>query len=133
MIQALVLLRSIGAQTASVLVYEAFVRQFCNGKALGSYAGLTGTPFNSGGSEREQGISKAGNRRLRATMGELAWLWLRYQPESALSKWFRERLGGAKGRMKKVLIVAMARKLLIALWRYATLGVIPEGAVLKPV
>ena len=133
MIQALVLLRSIGAQTATVLVYEAFVRQFCNGKALGSYAGLTGTPFNSGGSEREQGISKAGNRRLRATMGELAWLWLRYQPESALSKWFRERLGGAKGRMKKVLIVAMARKLLIALWRYATLGVIPEGAVLKPV
>ena len=133
MIQALVLLRSIGAQTATVLVYEAFVRQFCNGKALGSYAGLTGTPFNSGGSEREQGISKAGNQRLRATMGELAWLWLRYQPESALAKWFRERLGGAKGRMKKVLIVAMARKLLIALWRYATLGVIPEGAVLKPV
>ena len=105
MIQALVLLRSIGAQTASVLVYEAFVRQFCNGKALGSYAGLTGTPFNSGGSEREQGIGKAGNQRLRATMGELAWLWLRYQPESALAKWFRERLGGAKGRMKKVLIV----------------------------
>jgi transposase len=133
MIQALVLLRSIGAQTASVLVYEAFVRQFCNGKALGSYAGLTGTPFNSGGSEREQGIGKAGNQRLRATMGELAWLWLRYQPESALAKWFRERLGGAKGRMKKVLIVAMARKLLIALWRYATLGVIPEGAVMKPI
>lgn len=133
MIQALVLLRSIGAQTATVLVYEAFVRQFCNGKALGSYAGLTGTPFNSGGSEREQGISKAGNQRLRATMGELAWLWVRHQPESALSKWFRERLGGAKGRMKKALIVAMARKLLIALWRYATLGVIPEGAVMKPV
>jgi transposase len=132
MVQALVLLRAIGAQTATVLVYEAFVRHFSNGKALGSYAGLTGTPFTSGGAEREQGISKAGNQRLRATMGELAWLWVRYQPESALTKWFQERLGGAKGRMKKILIVAMARKLLIALWRYATQGVIPEGAVLKP-
>ena len=132
MIQALVLLRAIGAQTATVLVYEAFVRHFSSGKALGSYAGLTGTPFNSGGAEREQGISKAGNQRLRATMGELAWLWVRYQPESAVSKWFRERLAGAKGRMKKILSVAMARKLLIALWRYATHGVIPEGAVLKP-
>ena len=132
MVQALVLLRALGAQTATVLVYEAFVRHFSSGKALGSYAGLTGTPFNSGGAEREQGISKAGNQRLRATMGELAWLWVRYQPESALSKWFRDRLGGAKGRMKKILIVALARKLLIALWRYATHGVIPEGAVLKP-
>jgi len=132
MIKALVLLRSIGAQSATVLVYEAFIRRFANGKALGCYAGLTGTPFNSGGSEREQGISKAGNRRLRAAMGELAWLWLRYQPESALAKWFRERLAGAKGRLKKVLLVALARKLLIALWRYATDGVIPEGAVLKP-
>src|SRR5271157_3908180 len=91
MVQALVLLRALGAQTATVLVYEAFVRHFSSGKALGSYAGLTGTPFNSGGAEREQGISKAGNQRLRATMGELAWLWVRYQPESALSKWFRER------------------------------------------
>lgn len=132
MIKALVLLRSIGAQSATVLVYEAFIRRFANGKALGCYAGLTGTPFNSGGSEREQGISKAGNRRLRAAMGELAWLWLRYQPESALAKWFRERLAGAKGRLKKVLLVALARKLLIALWRYASDGVVPEGAVLKP-
>lgn len=132
MIQALVLLRSIGAQSATVLVYEAFVRHFANGKALGCYAGLTGTPFNSGHSEREQGVSKSGNRRLRAAMGELAWLWLRYQPESALTKWFRERLAGANGRLKKVLVVALARKLLIALWRYATHGVIPEGAVLKP-
>jgi transposase len=132
MIKALVLLRSIGAQSATVLVYEAFIRRFASGKALGCYAGLTGTPFNSGGSEREQGISKAGNRRVRAAIGELAWLWLRYQPESALAKWFRERLSGAKGRLKKVLLVALARKLLIALWRYATNGVIPEGAVLKP-
>ena len=132
MIKALVLLRSIGAQSATVLVYEAFIRRFASGKALGCYAGLTGTPFNSGGSEREQGISKAGNRRLRAAMGELAWLWLRYQPESALATWFKERLAGAKGRLKKVLLVALARKLLIALWRYATDGVVPVGAVLKP-
>jgi transposase len=132
MIQTLVLLRGIGAQSATVLVYEAFVRSFSSGKALGCYAGLTGTPFNSGSSEREQGISKSGNRRLRGAMGELAWLWLRYQPDSALAKWFRERLAGANGRMKKVLLVALARKLLIALWRYATHGVVPEGVVLKP-
>jgi transposase len=131
MIQALVLLRGIAAQGASMLVYEAFVRSFANGKALGSYAGLTGTPFNSGGSTREQGISKAGNRRLRAIMDELAWLWVRHQPESALTKWFHARVAAANGRMKKVLIVALARKLLIALWRYATQGVIPAGAVLK--
>lgn len=132
MIKSLVQLRSIGTQSATVLVHEAFVRRFANGKALGCYAGLTGTPFSSGGSEREQGISKAGNRRLRAAMGELAWLWLRYQPESALTTWFKERLAGAKGRLKKVLLVALARKLLIALWRYACDGVVPEGAVFKP-
>lgn len=132
MIQRLAGLRGIGAQSATVLVYEAFVRSFASGKALGSYAGLTGTPFNSGGSEREQGVSKAGNRRLRGAMGELAWLWLRYQSESALSKWFRERLAGANGRMKKILLVALARKLLIALWRYVTHGVVPEGAVFLP-
>jgi transposase len=132
MIQALALLRGIAAQGASMLVHEAFVRSFANGKALGSYAGLTGTPFNSGGSTREQGISKAGNRRLRAIMDELAWLWVRHQPESELTKWFRARVAAANGRMKKVLIVALARKLLIALWRYATHGVIPAGAVLKP-
>jgi transposase len=130
MIQALVLLRSIGAQSATVL-YEAFIRRFANGKVLGCYAGLTGTRFNSGGGEREQGICKAGNRRPRAAMGELACLWLRYQQESALAKSFRERLAG-KGRLKKALLVALARKLLIALWRYATDEVIPEGAVLKP-
>ncbi len=132
MIQTLARLRGIGAQSATVLVYEAFIRPFVNGKALGSYAGLTGTPFNSGGSEREQGVSKSGNRRLRGAMGELAWLWLRYQPESALAKWFRDRLAGANGRMKKVLLVALARKLLIALWRYVAHGVVPEGAVFLP-
>jgi transposase len=91
MIQQLATLRGIGMQSATVLVREAFVREFANGKALGSYAGLTATPYSSGGTEREQGISKAGNRRLRTVMVELAWLWQRYQPGSAEVSWFRER------------------------------------------
>ena len=98
-----------------------------NGKALGSYAGLTSTPYNSGGIEREQGIGKAGNARLRTLMVELAWLWQRYQPNSAQVGWFRERVGGTGRRMRKVMVVAMARKLLIALWRFATQGIVPEG------
>jgi transposase len=115
-----------------VLVREAFVRQFPNAKSLGSYAGSTATPYNSGGVEREQGISKAGNRRLRTLMVELAWIWHRYQPGSAQVGWFRERASTAGRRARKVMTVAMARKLLIALWRFATQGVISEGAVLKP-
>ena len=107
--------------------------QFANGKALGSYAGLTATPFRSGGMEREQGIGKAGNRRLRTVMIELAWLWQRYQPGSAPVIWVGERVGGTGKRMRKVMIVAMARRLLIAFWRFATQGVVPEGAVMKPV
>src|SRR5271166_982535 len=133
MIQQLAGLRGIGVQSATVLVREAFVREFANGKALGSYAGLTATPFSSGGTEREQGINKAGNRRLRTVMIELAWLWQRYQPGSAQVIWFRERVGGTGKRMRKVMVVAMARRLLIALWRFATQGVVPEGAVMKSV
>jgi transposase len=132
MIQQLARLRGIGVQSATVLVREAFVREFANGKALGSYAGLAATPYSSGGVERELGISKAGNRRLRTVMVELAWLWQRYQPGSAQVRWFRERAGGTGGRMRKVMIVALARRLLIALWRFATQGVLPEGAVMKP-
>jgi transposase len=132
MIQQLAGLRGIGVQTATVLVREAFVREFANGKTLGSYAGLTPTPFSSGAAEREQGIGKAGNRRLRTVMIELAWLWQRYQPGSALVGWFRERVSGTGRRMRKVMVVAMARRLLIALWQFATLGVVPEGAVMKP-
>jgi transposase len=119
-------------QSATILVREAFVRRFASGKALGSYAGLTSTPYSSGGIEREQGIGKNGNRRLRTVMVELAWIWQRYQPDAAQVRWFHERTGTAGRRMRKVMVVALARKLLISLWRYATLGLVPEGAVLKP-
>ena len=118
-------------QSATVVVREAFVRRFANGKALGAYAGLSPTPYSSGGMEREQGIGKAGNRRLRSIMVELAWLWQRYQPDSLQVRWFRERSGPTGKRLRKVMIVALARKLLIALWRYAMNGVLPDGAVLK--
>lgn len=132
MIQQLAKLRGVGVQSATVLVREGFVREFANGKALGSYAGLTATPYSSGGTEREQGIGKAGNARLRTLMVELAWIWQRYQPDSAQVSWFRKRVSGTGRRMRKVMVVALARKLLIALWRFATQGVVPEGAVMKP-
>lgn len=132
MIQQLCSLRGIGVQSATVLVREAFVRRFANGKALGSYAGLTATPYSSGGIEREQGIGKAGNRRLRTVMVELAWLWQRYQPGAAQVVWFRERTGSTGRRVRKVMVVALARKLLIALWRFVTDGVVPEGVTMKP-
>ena len=131
MIRGLARLKGIGAELATVLVWEGYVRAFPNRKALGAYAGPTGTPFASGDKRREQGIAKAGNRRLRSALVELAWLWLRYQPQSALAAWFRSRTGAAGGRMRKVMIVALARKLLVALWRFCREGVLPEGAALK--
>jgi transposase len=131
MIQQLTGLRGIGVQSATVLVREV-VRRFANGKALGSYAGLASTPYSSGGIDREQGIGKAGNRRVRTVMVELAWLWTRYQPGAAQVCWFRERVGSTGRRVRKIMVAALARKLLIALWRFVTDGVMPEGAVLKP-
>ena len=131
MIRSLTELRSIGPDTATLLVREAFVRRFRNRRALGGYVGLGGTPFSSGGAEREQGIGKDGNKRVRAAMVELAWMWLRWQPDSALSVWFRARVGAMGGRIRKIMIVALARKLLVALWRYVTDGVIPQGAKMK--
>jgi len=131
-IQQLYRLKGIGPEFATVLVGEAFYRSFGNRRELGAYAGLTGCPYNSGKVVREQGLSKAGNARLRTTMVELAWFWLRHQPKSALSQWFTERLGEAEPRrLKLVLIVALARKLLIALWRYLETGLVPHGAILK--
>jgi transposase len=126
-------LLAIGMVGSQVLGYEFFAwRRFKNGRQVGALAGLTGTPHNSGGIEREQGISKAGNRRVRAVMTELAWGWLRYQPESALSRWYQRRFAEGSGRLRRIGIVALARKLLVALWRYVDQGVVPEGAVIRP-
>jgi transposase len=124
-------LRGIGPEFAAVLWLEGLFRNFANRRQLAAYAGLAPSPWKSGSIDREQGISKSGNPRLRTTMVELAWLWLRYQPGSALSAWFRERVGSERGRRRRIMIVALARKLLIALWRYTTLGELPKGAALK--
>jgi transposase len=115
-----------------VLAGEAFFRDFRNRREIASYAGLAPSPWQSGGIDREQGISKSGNARVRKAMGQLAWLWLRNQPDSALSTWYRERVRDGRGRVKRIAITALARKLLVALWRFVTQGLIPEGAVLKP-
>jgi transposase len=124
-------LRSIGPEFATVLVGEVFYRHFDNRRQLGSYLGFTPSPFQSGRLARDQGISKAGNAKARTTCLELSWLWLRYQPDSDLSIWFRTRVGTAKGRVRRIAIVAMARKLIIALWRYLESAVVPKGAVFK--
>ena len=123
--------KGIGAEFAAALWLEAMFRHFDNRRQLASYAGLAPTPWQSGSVDREQGVSKAGNPRLRATLIELAWLWLRHQPQSALALWFKERVSRNGGRMKKTTIVALARKLLVALWEYVTAGVVIEGAVMK--
>jgi transposase len=128
-IQALVVLYGLGLGTATGLAYEVFCRSFRDRQAIAGFVGLAGTPFNSGGSEREQGISKSGNPRVRRLLMQLAWRWLRLQPQSELSQWFMARTGGAKGRIRKVMAVALARKLLVALWRYVETGELPAGAV----
>jgi len=130
-VQQLVKIGSIGPEIATVLVGEVFYRKFNNRQQVGSYVGLTPSHFQSGASSRDQGISKAGNPKARTIMLELAWFWIRYQPNSPLTIWFRERVGTAKGRIRRIAIVAMARKLLIALWRYVETGVVPTGAKLK--
>jgi transposase len=124
-------LKSIGQTIAQVLAHEVYYRAFDNRRQVGNFLGLTGTPFDSGAQRREQGISKAGNRRARTTLIELAWLWLKHQPQSELARWFKQRVGDQKGRVRKIAIVALARKLAIALWRYLETGLVPTGAVLK--
>jgi transposase len=124
-------LRSLGQESVAVLCFEGFWRSFDNRRQIGAYAGLAPTPWRSGQTVREQGVAKAGNPRLRKAIIQLAWLWQRHQPHSALSRWFNQRVGQQKGRVRRVAIVAMARKLLVALWRYTTQGILPEGAVLK--
>ncbi len=123
--------KGIGPEFAAVLWSEGLFRIFGNRKQVAAYAGLAPTPWRSGSIAREQGVSKAGNPRLRATMIELAWLWVRHQPDTVLTRWFHERVNRNGGRLRKSTIVALARKLLVALWKYVTAGVVIEGAVLK--
>jgi transposase len=127
-VTTLLALKGMGANFAAVLWSEAFYRSFSNRRQVAAYAGLAATPWQSGGIRHEQGVSKAGNPRLRTTMIQIAWLWIRHQPQSALTRWFKER--SPQGRKRA--IVALARKLLVALWKYVTQGVVIEGAVMKP-
>jgi transposase len=130
-ITALQRIRGIGENFAAVLSREVFYRSFGDRRQLASYVGITPMPYQSGGMDRDRSISRAGNPRARTTMIQLAWLWLRYQPDSALATWFRERVGTLQGRTRRIAIVAMARKLLIALWRYVEAGVVPDGIKLR--
>ena len=131
-VRQLMHLRGIGINGAWLLVMEFFGwRAFKNRREVGGLAGVTPTPYHSGESAQEQGITKSGNRHVGWMTMELAWSWVRYQPESALSCWFRQRFGGGGKRLRRIGIVAVARKLLIALWRFLETGVLPEGAVLK--
>ena len=123
-------IKGIGPEFAAVLWSEGLFRHFDNRRQVAAYAGLAPTPWQSGAVDRDQGVSKAGNPRLRTTLIQLAWLWLRNQPHSALTLWFRERVSRNGGRLRKTTIVALARKLLVALWKYVTAGVVIEGAAM---
>jgi transposase len=125
-------LGAIATESSFVFATELFGwRTFANRRELAGAVGLTGTPWRTGNTVRDQGLSKAGNRRMRTMLVEIAWCWLRYQPDSALARWWQRRFATAGGRTRKVAIVALARKLLVALWRYLEHGLIPDGAVFK--
>ena len=127
----LLAIKGVGLEFAAVLWSECLFRQFANRRQIAAYAGLAPNSWQSGSVDHEQGVSKAGNPRLRTTLIQLAWLWLRHQPHSALAEWFHERVRRNGGRLKKATIVALARKLLVALWKYVTAGIVIEGAVMK--
>ena len=122
----------IGVETADMLVHEVLSRDLRDDKAVGRYGGMTGAPDESGSKRREKGLAKGGNARVRRGMIQLAWRWLMFQKGSALAQWYRARTAGARGDIRKTMIVALARKLLIALWRYVTTGEVPAGAKLRP-
>jgi transposase len=124
-------IKGIGPEFAAILWSEGLFRHFDNRRQVAAYAGLAPTPWQSGSVDREQGVSKAGNPHLRTTLIQLAWLWVRHQPQSALTLWFEERVKRNGGRLRKTTIVALARKLLVALWKYVTAGVVIEGAAMK--
>ena len=124
-------LRGIGPTSAHLLAGEVFHRDFANRRQVAAYLGLEPSPWQSGQVDQDQGISKAGNRRARRVAIELAWLWLQHQPDSGLSRWFKDRVGVARGRVRRIMLVALARKLIVALWRYLASGVVPEGASMR--
>jgi transposase len=124
-------LKGIGPEFAAVLWLEGLSRHFDNRRQLAAYAGLAPTPWKSGSIDHEQGVSKSGNPRLRTTLIQIAWLWLRHQPRSALTLWFEDRVKRNGGRLKKATIVALARKLLVALWKYLNAGIVIEGSAMK--
>jgi transposase len=131
LVRRLLELRAIGTNSAWLFVHEFFGwREIRNRRELAALAGLTPTPYQSGDSDHEQGISKAGNRRIRCMLVEIAWCWLRYQPQSGLARWYQRRFGDGNSRQRKIGIVALARKLLVALWKYLAQGEIPDGAEL---
>ena len=132
MLLLLAKLKSIGVDTADRLVHEAFYRRLRDRRAVARYGGVTGAPDESGAKRREKGLAKAGNGRVRKAMLQLAWRWIMFQKESPLTQWSQQRVAGAKGDLRKTMIVALARKLFIALWRYVTEGEVPAGAVLRP-
>ena len=125
----LIQLRGVGPASAAILTREIFARRFANRRQLGSYLGLTPSAYDSGSTTRCQGISKAGNSFARRVMIEVAWLWRKYQPNSALAKWYEERAAGQSPRIRRIMLVALARKLIVALWRYVEIGLVPAGAV----
>jgi transposase len=124
-------LLAVGPETSTVLGSEVFFRRFENRRQLAAYVGLAPSPHMSGGLSREQGIAKSGNPRARTALVELAWLWLRHQPRSVLAEWFVRRVGEQRGRLRRIMVVALARKLLVALWRYLETGLVPQGATLR--
>jgi transposase len=131
MIRLLARVLGLGIETADMLVNEVMTRRLRDRRAVARYAGITGSPDESGSRRREKGLAKAGNARVRRGMIQLAWRWLTFQKESALALWYQARVDGAPG-LRKTMVVALARKLLIALWRRATIGEVPQGVVLRP-
>jgi transposase len=133
MMRMLARIMGIGIETADVLVHEVLSRKLRDQRAVARYGALTGSPDESGSKRRERGLARAGNARVRRGMIQLAWRWLMFQKNSTLAEWYRARTTGATQGLRKAMIVALARKLLIALWRYVTIGEVPAGAVLRPV
>jgi transposase len=132
MLLMLARVKSVGVETTDMLVHEVLSRKLRDQRAVARYGGITGAPVESGSKRREKGLARAGNARVRRGMIQLAWRWLMFQKASALAQWFQARTEGAKPAVRKTMIVALARKLLVALWQLVTTGEVPEGVVLRP-